>query len=213
MEMKVKKLAREILELFSLIKGDLLAIPPNDPACRNLWEAWFCYPGFDAIFRHRIEHLLWNHGWKFIALRLSKRTRRLTGVDIHPAAKIGRRFFLDHATGAVVGATAIIGDDVVMFHEVTIGGTGKGLPNERRHAIIGNRVFLSTGAKIIGPVTISDDVKIGACTVVLESISSHNTAVGGHLFRTIPHNNSAEVVETVSAQDGQSKTNPEGVSA
>lgn len=151
-----------------LIKEDLETALAKDPAARSKVEVFLTYPGVHAVWNHRVAHWLWHKGFKLLARMLSNRARRRTGIEIHPAAEIGRRFFIDHGSGVVIGETAEIGDDVMLYHNVTIGArryaTGK------RHPTIGNRVTIGAGSKILGPITIEDDVRISYNSVVLENI-------------------------------------------
>ena len=148
----------------------------KDPAARSKWEVYFTYAGFRALRRHRRAHWFFNHNMKFLARCISDRTRRLTGVEIHPAAKIAHGVFIDHGTGIVIGETAEIGTGVVLYQGVTLGGTGK--ESGKRHPTICNNVMISTGAKILGPITIGEGCKIGAGSVVLKDVPPHCTVVG-----------------------------------
>lgn len=156
--------------LFALIREDLDTAMAKDPAARNRAEVLLTYPGVHAIWNHRISHWLWNHHLKLIAKMLSNRARRRTGIEIHPAARIGRRFFIDHGIGVVIGETTEIGDDVMLYHNVTLGArryaTGK------RHPTIGNRVTIGAGAKVLGPVVVEDDARISYNSVILHDVQS-----------------------------------------
>jgi len=154
---------------------DIRAIYRNDPAVRNI--EFLLYPGFQAIFFHRFIHLLWKLGIPFIPRLFSQISRFLTGLEIHPGATIGRGFFVDHGAGVVIGETAIIGDNCVLFHNVTLGGTGK--HQGKRHPTIGNNVFIGTAATLLGPIEVGDNVKIGAnAFVVMRDIPSDCSVVG-----------------------------------
>lgn len=149
----------------------------KDPAAKNLFEAIFCYPSIWAIYYHRRAHKKYNKGKKIYARILSQRARRKTGIEIHPGAKIGKNLFIDHGMGVVIGETAEIMDNVLIYHGVTLGGVG-GDKNSKRHPTIESDVIIGTGAKILGPVTIGTGAKIGANAVVLNDIPPYATAVG-----------------------------------
>ncbi len=157
------------------IREDIQTVFRKDPAARSVWEV-LTYPGLHAVWMHRIAHWLWKHRLLFLARLLSQLNRFLTGIEIHPGAKIGRRFFIDHGMGVVIGETAEIGDDVLMYHQVTLGGTT--LERVKRHPTIGNNVLIGMGAKIIGPITIGDNCRIGANAVVNKDIPPNCTVVG-----------------------------------
>lgn len=152
-------------------------IRDKDPAARNLLEVALLYPGFHAIISHRICHKLYTLGLRFISRLLSNITRFFTGIEIHPGAKIGKKLFIDHGMGIVIGETAVIGDDCTIYHGVTLGGTGK--DKGKRHPTIGNNVMIGAGAKVLGPINIANNVKIGAGAVVLkECLKEGSTIVG-----------------------------------
>lgn len=151
-------------------------IKEKDPACRNLFEAIILYPGFHALLIHRISHFLYSIKLFFLARLISQISRFLTGIEIHPGAKIGRRLFIDHGMGIVIGETTTIGDDCIIYHNVTLGGTGK--DKYKRHPDIGNNVMIGCGSKILGPIKIGDNVKIGANAVVLKDVEENSTIVG-----------------------------------
>jgi serine O-acetyltransferase len=155
--------------MFKTIKEDLDNAILRDPAARNKFEVFLTYPGVHAIWNYRIAHKLWKHGFKLIARMLSNRARRRTGIEIHPAAVIGHRFFIDHGIGVVIGETTQIGDDVMLYHNVTLGA--RRFATGKRHPTIGDRVTIGAGAKILGPVNIADDVRIPYNRVVLEDIA------------------------------------------
>ncbi len=161
---------------FHDIKRDLHAVFERDPAARNALEVILAYPGFHAVFIHRISHLLWKLKIPVLPRLLSHIARFLTGIEIHPGAKIGAGFFIDHGMGVVIGETAEIGEDVLLYQGVTLGGTGK--EKGKRHPTLGNHVVVGTGAKILGPIRIGDYVKIGANSVVLKSVPDYSVVVG-----------------------------------
>ncbi len=148
----------------------------KNPAETNTLSIVINTRGLHAFFVHRIAHFLYLHKWYFLARLISQISRFFTGIEIHPGAKIGKRLFIDHGMSIVIGETAEVGDDVTLFHEVTLGGTGK--DKGKRHPTIGNNVFLSAGVKVLGPITIGDDTKVGANAVVLHDIPKNATAVG-----------------------------------
>ena len=162
--------------MFEVWKSDLEAAISRDPAATGKLNVMLCYAGYRAIRRHRREHWLYNHGFKRLARWLCMRTRRITGVEIHPAAKIGKGFFIDHGTGVVIGETAEIGDNVTIYQGVTLGGTGKDVG--KRHPTIEDDVMISCGAKVLGPITIGKGSKIGAGSVVLKDVPPMCTVVG-----------------------------------
>lgn len=158
------------------LKEDTEAINKNDPATRGFWDAFITNPGLHALWWHRVAHFFYTHRMPLFAKVISQFARFFTNVEIHPGAEIGRRFFIDHGAGVVIGETAIIGDDVVIFHGVTLGGTGKDIG--KRHPTVGDRVFISAGAKVLGPVVLGADSKIGAGAVVLKDVPPDATVVG-----------------------------------
>lgn len=162
--------------LFSEIKEDIKAIFERDPAARSTLEIIFCYPGFHARLFHRFAHKLWNMKLYFLARFVSHISRFLTGIEIHPGAKIGRRFFIDHGMGVVIGETAEIGDDVTIYHGVTLGGVS--LNKGKRHPTIGNGVVIGSGAKVLGPFRVGDGAKIGSNSVVIKEVPDKATVVG-----------------------------------
>ena len=162
--------------MFDQLKEDLACVRERDPAARSSLEVYFLYPGFKAIRMHRRANRLYNHGHYFLARWLSQRASKRTGIEIHPAVKIGKRFFIDHGTGVVIGETAEIGDDVTLYQGVTLGGTGK--DTGKRHPTIGNNVMIGAGAKVLGPFKIGDNSRVAAGAVVLEEIPPDSTAVG-----------------------------------
>ncbi|MEO5922675.1 MAG: serine O-acetyltransferase [Bryobacteraceae bacterium] len=148
----------------------------RDPAARSVVEIVLCYPGFHAVTLHRIAHRLYTGGWITLARVVSQFSRSITGIEIHPGATIGRRFFIDHGMGVVIGETAEIGDDVLLYQGVTLGGTGK--DTGKRHPTLGDGVVVGTGAKILGNIKIGDHVKVGAGSVVVHPVPAHSTVVG-----------------------------------
>ncbi|MCX7795090.1 MAG: serine O-acetyltransferase [bacterium] len=173
--------------MFETLKADYKAVFEKDPAARNALQVILFYPGFHAILGYRIAHWFWQIGLKSVAICISFIVRRLTGIEIHPAAKIGKGFFIDHGMGVVIGETTEIGDDVLLYQGVTLGGTGK--HKGKRHPTLGNNIVVGAGAKVLGPITIGDNVKIGAGSVVLKSIPPNSTVVGvpGKIVRRNGH--------------------------
>ncbi len=170
--------------MFRAIREQIDTIYREDPAAKSVLEILFCYPGFHAIVLHRIAHKF--HHWRMplLARMISQLARTLTGIEIHPGAEIGRRFFIDHGMGVVIGETTEIGDDVLLYQGVTLGGTGK--EKGKRHPTLGNHVVVGTGAKVLGNIRIGDHVKIGAGSVVVHPVPDHSTVVGvpGRVVRT-----------------------------
>lgn len=162
--------------MFERIKEDIAAVKERDPAATSTLQILLLYPGLKAIRMHRRANWLWRHNHKFLARYVSQRAAHKTGIEIHPAATIGRRFFIDHGTGVVIGETAEIGDDVTLYQGVTLGGTGK--DSGKRHPTIGNGVMIGAGAKVLGPFKVGDNSNIAAGAVVLEEIPPDCTAVG-----------------------------------
>lgn len=158
------------------IKMDLQAALDKDPAARSKFEIFFTYGGFKALCRHRFAHWFYNHKMKYIAQRISAGTRRKTGIDIHPAAKIAGGVFIDHGVGVVIGETVQIGTNVLIYQGVTLGGTGK--ETGKRHPTIEDNVMISAGAKVLGPITVGHNSKIGAGSVVLKDVPPNSTVVG-----------------------------------
>lgn len=155
---------------------DAQNIKEKDPACRNILEVIILYPGFHAIFFHRIAHFLYNKNILFLARLISQLSRHLTGIEIHPGAKIGKKLFIDHGMGIVIGETTTIGDNCTIYHNSTLGGTGK--DKYKRHPDLGDNVIIGAGAKVLGPIKIGNNVKIGANSVVLKNIPDNVTVVG-----------------------------------
>lgn len=162
--------------MFARIKEDIATVFAKDPAARTVWEVLFCYPGLHAIWLHRIAHALWKRRLHFIARLVSHINRWLTGVEIHPGAKIGRRCFIDHGMGVVIGETTEIGDDVLLYQGVVLGGTSS--EKVKRHPTVGNHVVIGAGAIVLGPIHIGDRARIGAGSVVIKSVPPGMTVVG-----------------------------------
>lgn len=160
----------------SKVKEDIKVIYDNDPAAKNLAEVILCYPGLHALVAHRFAHKLYKWHIPLIPRLISYITRIFTGIEIHPGADIGRRFFIDHGEGVVIGETSVIGDDVLVYQQVTLGGTGK--ETGKRHPTIGNNVVIGAGAKILGNIEIGDNVRIGAGSVVIDNVPENSTVVG-----------------------------------
>ena len=167
---------------FRLMREDIAAVLERDPAARSRLEIVLLYSGLHALWWYRIHHWLWKHHWLFLARALSQFARWLTGVEIHPGATIGRRFFIDHGMGVVIGETAAVGDDVTLYQGVTLGGTT--LNPGKRHPTLGNGVVVGGGAKILGNIHIGDNCRIGAGSVVLRDVPADSTVVGvpGHII-------------------------------
>ncbi|MCC6610636.1 MAG: serine O-acetyltransferase [Burkholderiales bacterium] len=162
--------------MFARLREDIDSVFDRDPAARTRFEVLTCYPGLHAILFHRLSHWLWGRGLRWFARWVSHLARWLTGIEIHPGATIGRRFFIDHGMGIVIGETAIIGDDCTLYHGVTLGGTSwrKG----KRHPTLGNGVVIGAGAKVLGPINVGDGAKIGSNAVVVKDVPPGATAVG-----------------------------------
>ena len=167
---------RLIKKVFSQIKEDIETIYAKDPAAENLLEVLFCYPGLHALIMHRFAHKL--DYWKIplIPRIISNISRFFTGIEIHPKARIGRRFFIDHGMGVVIGATTIIGDDVLLYQGVTLGGTGN--EHGKRHPTLGDNIVVGSGAKVLGNIEIGSNSRIGAGSVVVDSVPENSTVVG-----------------------------------
>ncbi|RDX35056.1 serine O-acetyltransferase [Kangiella sp. HD9-110m-PIT-SAG06] len=164
------------MKMFSRIKEDIKSVYHRDPAARNNFEVLTNYPGLHAIWAHRVAHKLWNANWKWLARTLSTLARWLTGIEIHPAAKIGRRFFIDHGMGVVIGETAEIGDDCTLYHGVTLGGTS--WKEGKRHPTLKNDVVIGAGAKVLGPITLSEGARVGSNAVVVKDVPKDTTMIG-----------------------------------
>ncbi|MCG6861734.1 MAG: serine O-acetyltransferase [Chromatiaceae bacterium] len=172
--------------MFERLREDIECVFERDPAARSGFEVLTTYPGLHAVLMHRVTHYLWNRGFKWLARFLSNVARLFTGIEIHPGARIGRRFFIDHGMGVVIGETAIVGDDCTLYHGVTLGGTSweKG----KRHPTLGRDVVVGAGAKVLGPLEIGDGVRIGSNSVVVKSVTPGTTVVGvpGHVVEPPP---------------------------
>lgn len=162
--------------MFKTLREDIQTVFAKDPAARSTLDVIFCYPGLHALWLHRVAHFLWQHRLQFLARLLSHISRFLTGIEIHPGARIGKRFFIDHGAGVVIGETAEIGDDVLMYQGVVLGGTT--LKKGKRHPTIGNNVVMGTGAVALGSIAIGDRVQVGAGSVVVKSVPPGATVVG-----------------------------------
>src|SRR5271169_4201628 len=162
--------------MLAAFRSDIQAAKDRDPAVPSTLQVVFAYPGVHAIWGHRVSHWLWGRGAKVAARTLGEITRILTGVDIHPGANLGSGLFIDHATGVVIGETAEVGDDVTIFHGVTLGGTSS--DRGKRHPTIGDRVVIGAGAKVLGPIKIGDDSRIGANAVVVKEVPSSAVVIG-----------------------------------
>ena len=168
--------------MLSLIREDVATVMEHDPAAKSRLEVFLCYSGLHAVWFYRINHWLWNQHFFLLGRLLSQFARFLTGVEIHPGAQIGRRLFIDHAIGVVIGETAIVGDDVTLYQGVTLGGTGK--EHGKRHPTIEDNVVVGGGAKILGNITVGRNCRIGAGSVVLRNVPEDSTVVGvpGHII-------------------------------
>jgi serine O-acetyltransferase len=164
------------MSILKTIKEDIGIIYKKDPAANNWLEVILCYPGFHALLMHRIAHKLYTWDFKLVARLLSNISRFITGIDIHPGAKIGKRFFIDHGMGVVIGETTEIGDDVLLYQGVTLGGTSS--KHEKRHPTLGRGVVVGAGAKVLGNITLGNYVKVGAGSVVIDNVPDHATVVG-----------------------------------
>ncbi len=168
--------------LLALIREDVTNAAEHDPAAKSRLEVYLCYSGLHAVWFYRMNHWLWNHRFFLIGRMMSQAARFITGIEIHPGAKIGRRLFIDHGHGVVIGETAIVGDDVTLYQGVTLGGTGK--EHGKRHPTIEDGVVVGGGAKILGNITVGKNCRIGAGSVVLRNVPDNSTVVGvpGHII-------------------------------
>ena len=171
--------------MFKQLNELLTAYKERDPAARSKLSIFLLYPGVRAVIDYRIAHWFYKHGRFFIARYISQRSRRITGIEIHPGAQIGKRLVIDHGMGIVIGETTIIGDDCLLYQGVTLGGTGK--EKGKRHPTLGNNVLVGAGAKVLGPFKVGDNSRIAANAVVLNEIPDHATAVGAPIFRIPLH--------------------------
>jgi serine O-acetyltransferase len=162
--------------MFETLKRDIRSVFERDPAARSTVEVIFCYPGFHALQFHRVAHWLWGHQMRFLGRLFSHVSRFLTGIEIHPGARIGPGFFIDHGMGVVIGETSEIGKNVTLYHGVTLGGTS--LKKEKRHPTLGDNVIVGAGAAVLGPVKIGDNARIGSGSVVIEDVPPNTTVVG-----------------------------------
>jgi serine O-acetyltransferase len=162
--------------MFNRVSEDLNSVFSRDPSARNKWEVFFNYPGLHALWLHRVSHKLWAWKFKWLARFISNISRFITGIEIHPAAKLGRRVFIDHGMGVVIGETATVGDDVTLYHGVTLGGTS--WKAGKRHPTLGNKVVIGAGAKILGPINISENARVGCNSVVVKDVPTGATCVG-----------------------------------
>ncbi|MCP5268670.1 MAG: serine O-acetyltransferase [Zoogloeaceae bacterium] len=187
--------------MLSRLREDIQSVFDRDPAARSAWEVLTCYPGLHAAIMHRFAHWLWTCRLRWLARFVSNVMRFFTGIEIHPGATIGRRFFIDHGMGVVIGETAVIGDGVTLYHGVTLGGTtwNKG----KRHPTLGNGVVIGAGAKVLGPITIGDNAKVGSNAVVFKDVPAGATAVG----------NPARIIDGELAQKREKKAEQMGFSA
>src|SRR5271156_6353521 len=170
-----------MISFFRSAREDVASVFESDPAARSYFEVLLLYPGLHAVWAHHLSHWLWRHHMTFLARFVSQVARVFTGIEIHPAAELGRRLFIDHGMGTVIGETASVGDDVTLYQGVTLGGTGK--EKGKRHPTIGNNVVIGSGAKVLGNITVGDNCRIGAGSVVLRSVPANSTIVGvpGHI--------------------------------
>lgn len=187
--------------MFSRLREDIRSVFERDPAARTSWEVLTCYPGVHAVIMHRLSHWLWRRQLRWLGRLVSHLARFLTGIEIHPGATIGRRFFIDHGMGVVIGETAIIGDDVTLYHGVTLGGTSwtKG----RRHPTVESGVVIGAGAQVLGPIVIGARAKVGSNAVVVKDVPAGATAVG----------NPARIIDTDLAQKREEMAGRLGFSA
>lgn len=187
--------------MFSRLREDIRSVFDRDPAARTSWEVLTCYPGLHAVTMHRMANWFWRHKFLWLGRMISHLARFLTGIEIHPGATIGRRFFIDHGMGVVIGETAIVGDDVTLYHGVTLGGTSwnKG----RRHPTLEDGVVVGAGAKVLGPITIGARAKVGSNAVVVKNVPAGTTAVG----------NPARIIDTEQAQKREELAGQMGFSA
>ncbi len=196
-----------MLRPFAQMKSDITAVFENDPAARSMFEVVFTYSGLHALWSHRVAHWFFERRWFTVARLISQWSRFFTGIEIHPGAKIGNRFFIDHGMGVVIGETCEIGDDVVLYQGVTLGGTGK--EKGKRHPTIGNRVVIGSGAKVLGSITVGENSAIGANAVVLHEVPPNSTVVGipgkvvkgnGKRVKTLDHGNLPDPVIDICRQ-------------
>jgi serine O-acetyltransferase len=187
--------------MFSHLRDDIGCVVERDPAARNTWEVLTCYPGVHALILHRLAHGCWRHGLKWVGRFISHVSRGLTGIEIHPGATVGRRVFIDHGMGVVIGETAEIGDECTLYQGVTLGGTS--LSKGKRHPTLGRGVVVGAGAKVLGPFTVGEGAKIGSNAVVVKEVPPGATAVG----------NPARIVEREREQAREAQAEKMGFSA
>ena len=187
--------------MFSRLREDIRSVFDRDPAARSTWEVLTCYPGIHALLLHRLAHRFWGWRLRWLGRFVSHLARFLTGIEIHPGATIGRRFFIDHGMGVVIGETAVIGDDVTLYHGVTLGGTSwnKG----KRHPTLSDRVVVGAGAQVLGPIVVGVGAKVGSNAVVVKDVPPGTTAVG----------NPARIIDNQQAQKREEKAGQMGFSA
>lgn len=168
--------------MIAAIREDIATVLERDPAAKSRLEIFLCYAGLHAVWFHRINHWLWNHHLYLLARWLSQVARFFTGIEIHPGAQLGRRLFIDHGMGVVIGETAIVGNDVTLYQGITLGGTGK--EHGKRHPTIGDNVVVGGGAKILGNITVGNNCRVGAGSVVTRNVPENSTVVGvpGHII-------------------------------
>lgn len=179
---------RTAANAWQTVNEDIDSVIERDPAARNTVEVLTCYAGLHAVWGHRVAHWLWGHDQKLMARALAQNMRWFTGIEIHPGAVIGPRFFIDHGMGVVIGETAEIGSDVTLYHGVTLGGAS--LTHGKRHPTLGDRVVVGAGAKILGNITIGDDTRVGANAVVVKTVPANAVVVGvpgQNIARSVPH--------------------------
>jgi len=166
------------MEWLSRIREDINSVMQRDPAAQSGLQVFLCSPGLHAVWWHRFHHWLWCHGWRLTARILSQVTRFWTGVEIHPGARLGRRLLIDHGMGVVIGETAVVGNDVTLYQGVTLGGTGSGESKRKRHPTLCDGVFVGNNANVLGDITIGENSRVGAGSVVLRDVPPNSTVVG-----------------------------------
>jgi serine O-acetyltransferase len=201
------RLRRQGREVVTAMRSDIASVVERDPAARTSVEVALLYPGVHAVWSHRVSHALWNRGAFLPARALSQATRFWTNIEIHPAATLGPRLFIDHGAGVVIGETAVVGSDVTIYHGVTLGGTS--LTHGKRHPTIGDRVTVGAGAKVLGNLTVGDDSRIGANAVLVRSVDDHSVVVGVP-GQVIAHGTSPEA-DTRPKQDSATAPDPMGL--
>ena len=179
--------------MFGALRRDIQAVKERDPACRGTLEVITCYPGFHVLFSHRVAHWMWNHRMKLLGRMVSQVSRALTGIEIHPGATIGSGFFIDHGMGVVIGETAEIGENVTLYHGVTLGGTS--WKKEKRHPTIEDNVVIGAGAKVLGPLKVGHNSRIGAGSVVVSEVPPNSVVVG--IPGRVTHRNGMKVVREI----------------